>query len=168
MPRLLDGLYSGILYISHSLNTGQVEAAYFGNLMEWDKSKSLLRVRYFAGPYNELIITREFPTETEEGISGLAFKNAKVEVRNSMTHEHMKPKESHRLKAMVSIPVESKNDCPHGAIAILNVDSAVEGVFPDKWQGSDADARATQLKQLIHRVNKLRSRLLETKALMST
>jgi len=47
--------------------------------------------------------------------------------------EELKVSREQRLKAMISIPIEGFDDCPNGAIAILNIDSAM--VTCSLWRG---------------------------------
>lgn len=160
--RLLDGLYSGLLYASRSIVKGEIDPLYYGNLMELDKSRDELRVKYFAGPYNERIITRRFSVEPpNDGVASVAFRTSKIQIINSMERE-LKLKGEERLKAMMSIPVEERNDrVINGTIVVLNIDSGQEDVFPtpEKVAESPILKRADELANLIRRVNTLSLKL---------
>jgi hypothetical protein len=43
--RLMDGLYSALLYASSAVPTGKIEPIFYGNLLEWDEATAALRVR---------------------------------------------------------------------------------------------------------------------------
>jgi hypothetical protein len=43
--RLMDGLYSALLYASSAVPTGKIEPIFYGNLLEWDEAAAALRVR---------------------------------------------------------------------------------------------------------------------------
>lgn len=157
LGRLTDGLLSGLLYASRGLVTGYVDPLLYGNLMEWNKQERCLRVRYFAGPYNEEIITRRFPIEhTGQGVASAAFKSHDIQIRNNMESE-LKVVGEGRLKAMMSVPIETMTDCPDKAIAVLNVDCAIEDAFPKKGTGPYdlVEQRARRLVALLQRVNRL-------------
>ena len=159
MKRLLNGLYGGMLFCSRALVTGYVDSLLYGNLMEWDKDKRLLRVCYFEGPYNEEIITREFPVEYRgQGVASIAFKTREIQIRNSMDNELMEPGEA-RLKSMMSIPIETVDGCPDGAVAILNVDCAIVMAFaePQSKQRNKIEKRALALADQLKRTNRLES-----------
>lgn len=129
--RLLDGLYMGLLYVSTAVVTGFVDACIYGNLMEWDSRRNLLRVRYFGGPYNEEIITRQFPLAGKgQGVASKALSSGKIQIRSDMSDELFVPGEA-RLKSMISIPLELLSECLDGIIAVLNIDCAVAQAFPD-------------------------------------
>jgi hypothetical protein len=160
--RLLDGLYSNILYIAGSVPTGFINPIYYGNLMDWDQNKNSLRVRYFKGPYNDEIITRSFPLNGPKlGVVSMAVTTGKIQYFNSMESE-LKERGESRLKAMVSIPVETliEETAIAGNIMAINIDSVVPNVFPT--QGSeeiaDFEMRANTLASLVRMVNELRLR----------
>ncbi len=156
--RLFDGLYSSILYASRAATTGTVNAIFYGNLMELDAGKSQLRVRYFAGPYNENVITRSFPVGRRgEGIATIAFNSQKIQVVNSMGHE-LKVKGEARLNAMISVPIPgiNRNDRSR-QIALLNIDSGVTDVFPptETLRTDPCGRRLERLATLVSRTNVL-------------
>ena len=156
--RLFDGLYSSILYASRAAITGTVEAVFYGNLMELDVTKPQLRVRYFAGPYNDEVITRSFPVSRRgQGIATMAFSSQKIQVANSMTHE-LKVKDEARLNAMVCVPIPGVNRGESSRqIALLNIDSGIENVFPstEALRDDPCGRRLEQLATLVLRANVL-------------
>lgn len=156
LGRLIDGLFSGLLFASRALVTGYVDPLLYGNLMEWNTRDACLRLRYFAGPYNEEIITRTFPIDqTGKGVASAAFKSNEIQVRNDMESE-LKVVGEARLKAMLSVPIETATECPDGAIAILNVDCAIIDAFPKKGSGPYdlVEMRARRAAGLMRRVNR--------------
>lgn len=162
--RLFDGLYSSILYASSAAITGQVDSRFYGNMMEWDSNKAQLRVRYFAGPYNDEIITRKFPIDGPgQGVASDVFKSHQIQVKNKMESE-LKEKGESRLFSMVCVPVSDidQNIISH-QIVIINVDAGVPDVFPaaEDWEISDAKYRLEQLAKLISQVNILYRRNIE-------
>jgi len=166
LSRLLDGLYSGLLYASSAVPTGKIEPIFYGNLMEWDKTKAALRVRYFKGPYNDEIITRTFPMEgPKQGVASAAVKTGEIQIRNLMEAE-LKERGEARLRAMMSIPVTPENsDGPEpGAIVAVNIDSVVENVFPHSGSADlgPVRKRAHELAEHVRRVNRLRRKLVQT------
>ncbi len=157
--RLLDGLYSVALYASGAVPTGQIEPIFYGNLMEMDKLKRLLRVRYFKGPYNDEIICRKFPLEgPKQGVASEAVNLKQIQYRNEMEDE-IKERGESILKAMVSIPVPIENweELEPGMIVAINIDSLQEGVFPisRKSEMNELERRAQALASLVQRTNNL-------------
>lgn len=154
--RLFDGLYSSILYASRAAITGVVDAIFYGNLMELDVTKGKLRVRYFAGPYNEEVITRFFPIARRgQGIATIAFNSQKIQVVNSMGQE-LKVKGEARLNAMISVPVPGTNRNESSRqIVLLNIDSAATDVFPtpETLRTDPCGHRLEQLANLLSRTN---------------
>lgn len=139
--------------------TGYVDPLRYGNLMESTKRDACLRLRYLAGPYNEEIITRTFPIEqSSQGVASAPFKSNEIQVRNDMESE-LKVVGEARLKAMLSVPVETAAECPDGAIAILNVDCAIIEAFPKKGSGPYdlVEKRARRAAGLMRRVNRFPS-----------
>jgi hypothetical protein len=163
-PRLFDGIYSSLLYASSAAVTGSVHARFYGNLMEWDSQKKQLRVRFFSGPYNDEIITRNFPVEGKgQGVASEVFKSGIIQIRNRMESE-LKEKGEARLNAMVCVPIpdlEPKENTKQ--IVILNIDAGIIDVFPSpgNWQSSEMRNRVEDLARLISRVNKLYRRHVE-------
>ena len=159
--RLFDGLYSSVLYASRSVMTGTIHALYYGNLMEWNASQQQLRVRYFAGPYNDEIITRSFPIEgPSQGVASAAWKTGEIQVMNTMDSE-LKEKGESRLKAMMSVPIGSASNTnsrkQSRTIAVLNIDAGRENVFQhvtNEISNSIRD-RISQLVTMISRINHL-------------
>jgi hypothetical protein len=165
LSRLLDGLYSGLLYASFALIKGHVDPLFYGNLMEWDENQKLLRLRYFSGPYNEVLINKEFPVndpKNPNSVASTALTRGENKIMYSMEIEEKMKGEL--LKALMSIPIEKFNEgCKHGAIVVLNIDSRVENIFP-KEGTHDYDlmmGRVEKLKKLLQRVNKLRWKFLD-------
>lgn len=161
--RLFDGLYSSLLYASSAAVTGIVDPRFYGNMMEWDVSAEQLRVRYFAGPYNDEIITRNFPIHGPgQGVASEAFKTQQIKVKNKMESE-LKEKGEARLYAMSSIPVENTQAYKSRQVVILNVDAGIADVFPvpEEWITSDVKMRFDQLAKLIARVNILYRKYME-------
>lgn len=159
--RLFDGLYMGLLYVARAVVTGFVDACVYGNLMEWESRRGLLRVRYFSGPYNEEVITRQFPlTGKGQGVAGKALSSGAVQIRNNMSDELFVAGEA-RLKSLMCIPLEAAGDCLDSTIAILNIDCAVAEVFPE--EGSESflglQNRARRLVVQLQRVNRMRSKV---------
>jgi hypothetical protein len=155
--RLIDGLFNGLLYVSRALVTGYVDPTFYGNMMEYDQKTETLRVKYFAGPYNEEIICRIFPIEgLLTGVASRAFRENKIAIENS-GENLLRLKGEGRLKSMMSIPVESKETCLEKTVVTLNIDSAIENAFPNE---SSADfqminERIREIALLIQRVNNL-------------
>jgi hypothetical protein len=163
LQRLLDGLYSGLLYVAGAVPTGKIEATLYGNLMDWDESKRALRVRYFNGPYNDEIICRAFPLDgPKQGVASKAVSTGQIQYRNEMADE-LKEKGESLLKAMMSIPVRIGDAGPPqaGMIAAINVDSTVAGVFPVSLRSEldPLERRARDVASLVQRVNLLRATL---------
>jgi hypothetical protein len=161
LQRLLDGLYSGLLYATGAVPTGQIEPIFYGNLMEWDGARRLLRVRYFKGLYNDEIICRSFPLGgPKQGVASEAVSSKKIQYRNEMDDE-LKERGESLLKAMVSIPVPMENGqaLESGMIVAINIDSIQAGVFPisKKSELNVLERRAQEIASLVCRVNKLRS-----------
>jgi len=159
--RLLDGLYSVLLYASGALATGKLSEKFYGNLMELDVDGTNLRVRYFKGPYNDEIICRSFPIMgPRQGVASAAFTSGVFQCRNKMEQELKEHGESW-LKSMVAIPVltKGKGMAVAGGIAVINVDSFVEGIFPEKGEGEHErmQKRANVLINLADRINGLRA-----------
>jgi len=161
LQRLLDGLYSGLLYASGAVPTGRIEPRFYGNLMEWD-GKSL-RVRYFKGPYNDEIILRTFSLHgPKQGVASEAVRSKTIQYRNRMEDE-LKERGESLLKAMVAIPIPMDNGTTlqPGAIVSINIDSVQAGIFPElrttEWTA--LEGRAQSLASLVRRVNCLRNSL---------
>jgi hypothetical protein len=158
--RLLDGLYSGLLYASRSVVTGEIDPLFYGNLLEWDEPGMRLRVKYFAGPYNENIITREFPIgKGNEAIAVEAFRSGEIMIINDMVGQFQLIVKGERLRAMMSIPImKHSNDVMNGSIVILDIDSGKKDVFPtkDKLVGSPVQKRVDEITNILRRVNSLR------------
>jgi len=156
--RLFDGIYSSLLYASGAAVTGQVDPRFYGNLMEWDSIKRQLRVKFFAGPYNDEIITRSFPIEGPgQGVASDAFNTQQIQVKNRMESE-LKEKGEARLNAMICVPVENiDRDLKSRQIVILNIDTGIGNAFPvaEEWEASDVKNRIGQVARLIARVNAL-------------
>jgi mannose-6-phosphate isomerase-like protein (cupin superfamily) len=159
--RLIDGLYSALLYASSAIVTGKIDPIFYGNMFEWQDSTKSLRVRYFKGPYNDEIITRYFPLEgPNQGVASKAFHSGEIQVRNSMESELKVPGES-RLRSMMSIPIgSSKKSLENGAIVVVNIDSVKEDAFPDpsSKEFEPVQKRAREIVDYVGRVNKLRRR----------
>ena len=130
--RLFDGLYSSIVFASRAAVTGSVDALFYGNLLEFKAKKERLRVRYFAGPYNEEVITRSFPVGPRgQGVGTVAFNTGKVRVVNSMKQE-LRVKGEARLSAMVAVPVPGVNrDVQSRQVVVLDIDAGQPDVFPE-------------------------------------
>lgn len=130
--RLFDGLYSSILFASRAAVTGSVDALFYGNLLELDARKKLLRVRYFAGPYNEEVITRAFAVGPRgQSVAAAAFDTGKLRVVNSMRQE-LRVKGEARLSAMVAIPVPGvQRDRQSRQVVVLDIDAGQPDVFPE-------------------------------------
>jgi hypothetical protein len=157
--RLLDGLYSALLYASSAVPTGRVDPVFYGNLMEWEEGRAALRVRYFKGPYNDEIITRVFPlTGPQQGVASAAVATGEIQTRNSMESE-LKERGERRLRAMMSVPVPraAGESLENGAIVAVNIDSVVTDVFPPKDRLGPVEQRARELAACLRRVNQLRS-----------
>ena len=161
LQRLLDGLYSGLLYASGAVPTGRIESIFYGNLMEWD-GKSL-RVRYFKGPYNDEIICRTFSLDgPKQGVTSEAVRSKTIQYRNKMEDE-LKERGESLLKAMVAIPIPMDNGTTllPGTIVSINIDSVQAGIFPElrttEWTA--LEGRAQSLASLVRRVNYLRNSL---------
>lgn len=159
--RLLDGLYSALLYSSGAVPTGALDAAFYGNLMEIDGSGMNLRVRYFKGPYNDEVICRTFPIAgPKQGVASDAIVSARLQCRNVMEDE-LKERGESLLKAMISIPVTAVGGKPTvtGEIAVINVDSFVGGIFPVQGSANfkSMERRADALAGLARRINRLRA-----------
>jgi len=156
--RMFDGLYSSILYASRAAISGTVDAIYYGNLMEFDAAGQRLRVRYFAGPYNDEIVTRSFPlTGPGQGVATFAFNQQKIQVFNSM-QEELKVRGEARLNAMVCVPIPGAGDrATSRRIALLNVDSGKPDVFPtaDSLRTDPAGRRLERLATMVARANVL-------------
>lgn len=156
--RVFDGVYASILYASSAAISGRVDAALYGNLMEFDVATQGLRVRYMAGPYNDEVSTRVFPLRgSGEGIASRAFLNQRVLVVNSMAEERRVRGEA-RLQAMVCVPVPGCNPAVASRqVALLNIDSGLEGVFPEPEQlhAHPAGARLDRLAALLAKTNAL-------------
>lgn len=156
--RLFDGLYSSILYASRAATTGVVDAIFYGNLMELDVVKRQLRVRYFAGPYNEEVTTRSFPIARRgQGIATIAFNSQKIQVVNSMGQE-LKVKGEARLNAMICVPIPGANQRERSRqVVLLNIDSGTPDVFPtsETLRTSPAGGRLERLAALVSRTNVL-------------
>lgn len=156
--RLFDGLYSSILYASRAAVTGQVDALFYGNLIELDVAKAQLRVRYFAGPYNEEVITRSFPIGPRgQGVATVALNTQKVRVVNAMGQE-LKVRGEARLSAMVSVPVPGvQRERPSRQAVVLNIDSGQPDVFPEgeALRTHPAGARLERLAGLLAKTNAL-------------
>jgi hypothetical protein len=124
----------------------------------------LLRVRFFLGPYNDEIITRNFPIEDKgQGVASKVFKSGEIQIRNRMGSE-LKEKGEARLNAMVCIPIPDIEPIDNTRqIVILNIDSGIVEIFPthEKWQSSEMRKRIEELARLISRVNKLYRRFIE-------
>lgn len=156
-PRLLSGLYCSVLHMAPSLVFGYTHPVFSGNLMEWEATQAVLRVKHFAGLYSEASIMREFPLSgSRAGVSSMAFKTGTTLIRNTMESE-LKEKGEDRLAAMMAIPIE-KPGCPSGTIAILNIDSLEPGIFPDLHRTQALQDRIRQITELLQWVNKLRSK----------
>ena len=156
LERLFDGLYSSILYASRAAITGEIDAQFYGNLMEFDCEKMELRVRYFDGPYNDRIITRRFPIDgPKSGVAGDALNTRKVQVKNKMESE-LKERGEARLNAMICVPIPNIN-LHHKTreIVLLNIDSGIHDVFPktEEWSSSDVAANIEEISHLVERVN---------------
>jgi hypothetical protein len=159
-PRLMDGLYSALLYASSAVPTGKMDAIFYGNLMEWEEARAALRVRYFKGPYNDEIITRAFPLKgPKQGVASAAVESGQIHIRNSMESE-LKERGEARLRAMMSVPVprDQRERLDNGAIVAVNIDSVIENAFPprDSSQFGPVQKRALELGAYIQRVNRLR------------
>jgi hypothetical protein len=154
--RLIDGLFSGILFVSRALAKGFVDPNMYGNLMEYDQEKKLLKVKYFAGPYNEEIICRSFSIEGMNlGVAGEAFSQNKVIVKNNM-EELLKVKGEGRLKSMMEIPVEDIEKSFGKTVVLLSIDSAVENEFPQNPEEDNIiKERIKAISKLIQRINRL-------------
>jgi hypothetical protein len=156
LERLFDGLYSSLIYASRSAITGEIDARFYGNLMEFDCEKKEIRVRYFDGPYNDQIITRRFPIDgPKRGVAGDAINTKKVQVKNKMSSE-LKERGEARLNAMISVPIPNINlDSKSRAIVIMNVDSGIHDIFPkvEEWSSSDVAANIEEISYLVERVN---------------
>ena len=156
--RVFDGLYASILYASRAAISGRVDAALYGNLMEFDAESQRLRVRYMAGPYNDEVSTRAFPLRGHgEGIASRAFLTQKIQVVNSMAEE-LKVRGEARLHAMVCVPVPGCDPAVASRqIALLNIDAGLEGVFPapEQLQAHPAGARLARLAALLAKTNAL-------------
>lgn len=163
--RLFDGLYSSLLYASSSAVTGTIDPRFYGNLMEWGSAEKQLRVRFFNGPYNDEIITRNFPVEGPgQGVASKAFTTGMVQIANRMESE-LKERGEARLNAMVSVPIPNLESTEHTRqIVILNIDSGVVNVFPsfEEWPSSEMRTRVEELRRLILRVNRLYRTHIET------
>ncbi|MCA9469290.1 MAG: hypothetical protein KC643_28135 [Nitrospira sp.] len=159
--RLFDGLYSSVLYASRAVITGSIHALYYGNLMEWNVPQHQLRVRYFAGPYNDEIITRSFPIEGPgQGLASEAWKTGEIQVMNTMDSE-LKVKGESRLKAMMSIPIGSASNTNSGkqssTIALLNIDAGREHAFQQVTNetSNPIHDRIKKLVLVVSRINHL-------------
>lgn len=161
--RLLDGLYSGLLYSSLALTKGHVDPLFYGNLMELDKNRNFLHLRYLSGLYNVDMIAKEYPVDgVEESVARTAFISGENQILNSTKNISMVFGQQRQLQAMMSIPIEQSKNCGPGAIAVLNIDSAMKDVFPVKGDAEYDEfiQRAEAIKELLRRVNKLRFKLL--------
>jgi len=164
LERLFDGLYSSLLYASRAAITGEIDARFYGNLMEFDNEKREIRVRYFDGPYNDQIITRRFPIDgPKRGVAGDALNTGKIQVKNQMESE-IKERGEARLNAMISVPIRNLNlDRKTREIVLLNIDSNIHNIFPEseEWSSSDVAANINEISQLVERVNSLYRRFVE-------
>jgi len=156
--RLFDGLYANALYASRAALTGVVEAAFYGNLMELDAAQRQLRVRYFAGPYNDEVITRVFPlTGRGLGVATRAYNEQKVKIDNSMV-DALKVQGESRLQALICVPIPG---CGAGEqsrqVVLLNIDSCLAHVFPteEAFPADPAEPRVSQLRALLAEINAL-------------
>jgi len=158
LERLFDGLYSSILYASRAAITGEIDARFYGNLMEFDCIKREIRVRYFDGPYNDQIITRRFPIDgPKRGVAGDALNTREVQVKNKMESE-LKERGEARLNAMICVPIPNINlDRKTREIVLLNIDSGIHNVFPnaEDWSSSEVAANIDEISHLVERVNLL-------------
>jgi hypothetical protein len=156
--RLFDGVYASILYASRAAIAGRVEASLYGNLMELDAAGKRLRVRYFAGPYNDEVATRSFPLAGRgEGVASTAFATQKVQVVNSMAQE-LKVRGEARLSAMVCVPVPGCDPSVQSRqVVLLNIDAGVPDAFPAPQALHDhpAGSRLEQLAGLLAQTNAL-------------
>lgn len=157
LSRILDGLYSSVLYITRALINGHINPVLYGNLMEVDENRNSLRIRYFQGPYNVDIIDKEYPLE-KESVASIAFNKGYIKIENSMELETKVKGE--RLQALMSIPIESSKTLKHGYVAVLNIDSALKDVFPTT-ENMDMKNRAEKVKGLIQRINKFKLKFME-------
>ena len=129
----------------------------YGNMMEFEQKSESLRVKYFAGPYNEESICRYFPIKgMSRGVAGVAFSSKKVKIVNSMEN-YLRVRGEGRLKSMISIPIESPEKALENTVVILNVDAAVENAFPLQTSEnfSIVSKRIEKIVQLTQRVNKI-------------
>jgi hypothetical protein len=158
LGRLFDGLYSSLIYASRAAITGEIDARFYGNLMEFDCEKKEIRVRYFDGPYNDQIITRRFPIDRpKRGVAGDALITRKVQVKNKMSSE-LKERGEARLNAMICVPIPNINlDSKTREIVLMNIDSGIHDVFPkaEEWSSSDVAANIDEISHLVKRVNLL-------------
>ncbi|MCE8426652.1 MAG: hypothetical protein J5U17_12850 [Candidatus Methanoperedens sp.] len=161
LSRLLDGLYSGLLFISRALIKGHLDPLFSGNLMEWDINRNSLRLMYFSGLYNKEEIGMEFPVNGLHGlhktVASIAFRTGDIQIRNSMKGQPMIIGEQ-RLRAMMSIPIEQFDKCKSGIVAVLNIDYPENNVFPLKEDPGYyiVKKRAEDIKDLLLRVNRLK------------
>ncbi len=166
--RLFDGLYSSILFVSRAAVTGSVDAVFYGNLLELDARKKALRVRYFAGPYNEEVITRSFSLGPRaQSVAAAAFTTGKLRVVNSMNHE-LRVKGEARLSAMMSVPVPGvKRDVQSRQVAVLDIDAGLPDVFPEgeALRSAPAGARMERLAGWLAKTNALYRWAVENAAL---
>ena len=164
LERLFDGLYSSLLYASRSAITGEIDARFYGNLMEFDNEMKEIRVRYFDGPYNDQIITRRFPLDgPKRGVAGDALVSREVQVKNQMESE-LKERGEARLNAMISVPIPNiELDRKTREIVLLNLDSGIHNIFPKakEWSSSDVAANIEEISHLIERVNRLYRKFVE-------
>jgi hypothetical protein len=163
--RLMDGLYSALLYASSAVPTGKIEPIFYGNLLEWDEARAALRVRYFKGPYNDEIITRVFPLKgPKRGIGSVAVESGQLQIRNSMESE-LKERGEARLRAMMSVPVPwgQRESIENGAIVAVNIDSVIEDAFPhpDSSELEPVQKRAPDLSACVEQVNRLRKAVVQ-------
>lgn len=155
--RMIDGLFSAVLFISRSLVTGYVDPIIYGNMMEYEEKSTSLRPKYFAGPYNHEIICRYFPIDDlRGGIAGEAFSKNEVVIANSMENQ-FKVKGEGRLKSMISIPIEKREKSSGKTVVVLNIDSAVENAFPSKTSKEYPiiGERIDKITKLTQRINKI-------------
>jgi predicted nucleotide-binding protein len=155
--RLVDGLFNGLLFVSRAIVTGFVDPIIYGNMMEFEQKSESLRVKYFAGPYNEEIICRYFPIKgMNRGVAGVAFSSNKLLIENCMENI-LRVKGEGRLKSMMSIPIESPDNCLGKTVVVLNVDAAVENAFPseDSEEFPSIKKRIGEIIKLVQRVNKI-------------
>jgi hypothetical protein len=156
--RVFDGLYASILYASRAAISGRVDAAFYGNLMELDSPRRRVRVRFFAGPYNDAVSAREFSLDgRNDSVASRAFASQRIQVVNSMADE-LKVRGEARLHGMLCLPVPGCDaSIASRQVVLLNIDAGLENAFPapQVLRSHPAAARLEQLAGLLAQANAL-------------